>query len=56
MGTVEKKIQTTAFLPRIIVIRWDADARLVVVTPQKLEKGMIKKLASDCHISDGFAA
>jgi len=56
MGTFEKKIQTTAFLASIIVILYDADPRLVVLTPQKLENGMIKKTATDYQTNKGFEA
>jgi len=54
MGTFEKKIHTTAFLASIMVILYEADPRLVVVTPQKLEKGMIKKMANDYQTNKEF--
>lgn len=39
-----------------MVIRYEADPRLVVVTPQKLEKGMIKKMANDSQTNKEFEA
>jgi hypothetical protein len=56
IGTFEKKIHITAFLASIMVIRYEADPRLVVVTPQKLEKGMIKKMANDSQTNKEFEA
>jgi hypothetical protein len=46
----------TAFLASIMVMRWEAEPRFVVVTPQKLEKGIIKKIATDSQINKEFDA
>ena len=40
----------------MMVIRCDAEPRLVVVTPQKLENGIIKNMAKDSQTNKEFEA